>query len=137
MGARSTQVVDGKPINKHLADVLMGDGAISLAIHAVRQEVGRRAGIDFDQKKQACSYFHKRLQRKLLKGQFADAPTKKKKQARTSDAFKMKVDFGRKWWRYEVMAMFRADTWQWKHATVSFNQPCHSVVVISLFSVLI
>ena len=102
-----------KSINKHLADVLMGDGASSLAIRAVKQEVGRRAGIDFDQKKQACSYFHKRLQRKLLKGHFADAPKKKKRRA--SDASKMKIDFGRKWWQYEVMAMFRADTWRWKH----------------------
>ena len=27
----------------------------------------------------------------------------------------MKIDFGRKWWQYEVLAMFRADTWRWKY----------------------
>ena len=68
-----------KSIKTHLADVLMGDGAKDLKVHEVKQEVGRRAGIDFDQKKQACAYVHKRLQKKVLKVQFADAPAKKKK----------------------------------------------------------
>ena len=116
MGAWSTQVVDAKMINKHLDDVLMGDGASSLTIHAVKQEVGRRVGVDFGQKKQACSYFHKRLQKRLLQHEFEGAVKPKKKRVQgTKRPSKVKVDFGRMWWQYEVRAMWAADTWQHKH----------------------
>ena len=105
-------------INTHLDGVLKGDGASSLTIHAVKQEVGRRVGVDFGQKKQACSYVHKRLQKRLLQRQFAGAVKAKKHRARvqgTKRPSKVKIDFGRMWWQYEVRAMWAADTWQHKH----------------------